>query len=270
MKFKNVFALTVSLIGCFSKSFVASAEIREVKAMSEVYSSITPGSVVVFDLDNTVLEARQTLGTDQFFSYLVKKAEEAGLRGQDAKDLALLQTTEIQPISPVRLVEESTLGFLRSLQERNVTVFALTARPFAWAQGTLNQLASLQIDFSKTAPRIPKDTNRAPKELSYQGGVIFLRPGEDKGNVLVKFLSVSKQSSEKIVFIDDKLHNVESVDTALNAAEIENIEFRYGAADERVKSFDSQLANFEFHYFLLHKVFLDDKKAKELLLNRLN
>ncbi|MEI8025959.1 MAG: DUF2608 domain-containing protein [Pseudomonadota bacterium] len=268
MNFKNVFALTVSLIGGFSKSFVAFAEIREVKAMYEVSTSIPSGGVVVFDLDNTVLEAKQTLGTDQFFTYLVKKAEEAGLRGQEAKDLALIQSADIQPISPVRLVERSTLGFLRSLQERNVTVFALTARPFAWAKGTLNQLASLQVDFSKTAPRIPKDTNRSLKEWSYQGGVIFLQPGQDKGNALVNFLNSSDQKPKKIVFIDDKPHNVKSVETALNDAGIENVEFRYGAADERVKNFDSQLANFEFHYFLLHKVFLDDEKAKELLSNK--
>ena len=268
MKFKNVFMLTVSLMGFFPNRFVAFAEIREAKAMSEVFSSVTQGSIVVFDLDNTVLEAKQTLGTDQFFSYLVKKAEEAGLRGQEAKDLALLQAALIQPRSTVRLVEESTLGFLKSLHEKNVTVFALTARPFAWAEGTLNQLASLQVDFTKTAPRIPIESNRNLKELNYQGGVIFLQPGQDKGNTLLKFLKVSRQNPEKIIFIDDKLHNVESVDTALRAAGIENVEFRYGAADERVKNFDSQLANFEFHYFLLHKVFLNDEEARNLLLRK--
>jgi hypothetical protein len=249
----------------FAKSLEASAEIRDVRSMAEVYSSIPQGAIVVFDLDNTILEAKQTLGTDQFFTFLVQKAEEAGLRGQEAKDLAVLQTTGIQPIAPVRLVEESTLAFVRALQEKNVIVFGLTARPAAWAEGTLRQLASLRVDFSKTAPRIPKETTGVDGELKYQGGVIFLKPGFDKGVTLVNFLTASHQKPKKIVFIDDKHHNVESVDKALSAVGIENIAFRYGAADERVRNFDSQLANFEYNYFLLHKVFLTDEQARALL-----
>ncbi len=78
----------------------------------------------------------------------------------------------------------------------------------------------------------------------------------------MNFINASKLDPKKIVFIDDKPNNVKSVDAALNAAGIENIEFRYGAADERVRNFDSKIASFEYHYFLLHKVFISDEKAK--------
>ena len=168
----------------------------------------------------------------------------------------------------MRPVEKSTLGILRELQENNFTVLALTARPPSWAKGTLKQIASLDIDFSKTSPRIPLESKRKINDMSYQGGVIFLEPGSEKGSSLVNFINASKLDPKKIVFIDDKPNNVKSVDAALNEAGIENIEFRYGAADERVRNFDSKIASFEYHYFLLHKVFISDEKAKALLSKR--
>ena len=123
---KKITLATVLLL-----SLQSFAEIRETRTMADVAKSITPGALVVFDLDNTVLEAAQTLGTDQFFSYLVTRGKDAGLNGQDAKELALELATPIQPVTSVRLVENLTRDLVQALQENKFTTVALTARPRA-------------------------------------------------------------------------------------------------------------------------------------------
>lgn len=243
------------------------AKIQEALSMQEIAKHITPGTLVIFDLDNTVLEANQTLGTDQFFSFLVKKAEASGSQGQAAIDLALLQAGAIQPVTKVRLVEKMTRDFIQGLQAQSYTVFALTARPPEWATGTLKQVTSLGIDFSKTAPLLLTNNSDQTQNGLYKHGVFFLPPGSAKGSTLINFLNNSGQKPEKIIFIDDKISNVQSVDTALTAAGIPNLEFRYGAADIRVKNFDPNLANFEYNYFLRFNIFLDDQMAQWMIQN---
>ncbi len=126
--------------------------IKEITSMRQMLPALEPESVVIFDLDNTTMEAVQTLGTDQFFTFLVHKGLADGLNEQGAKDRALEQSGVVQPISRVRAVEDTTPAFIDDLQVAGHSVFALTARPFAWALGTTAQVASLGIDFSLTAP----------------------------------------------------------------------------------------------------------------------
>jgi FMN phosphatase YigB (HAD superfamily) len=261
MKYFSVLLLMFSQF----PSFKAWAEIHEVKSMKEVQNHVTPDSVVVFDLDNTVLEAKQMLGSDQFFGFLVKRAEEAGLQGKDPKKLASLQATNIQPVSEVQFVEEMTLDWVKQLQRQKIKVIALTARPPAWAKETLKQVASLGLDFQQTAPSLPSQTREIGSGAHYEKGVIFLPSGFEKGKALKEFLKRTHLKPVKIIFLDDKLYNVESVDSAMLANGVESQAFRYGAADEKVNSFDPRVANFQYHYFLLHQVFLSDEETERKL-----
>ena len=258
--FKKLAVLTSLLI-----SFQSFAVIREALSMQEVAKFITPGTLVIFDLDNTVLEATQTLGTDQFFGFLVKKAVASGMDEKAAKELALKQSRSIQPVTRVRLVEKETREFIQDLQAQNYPVMALTARPPSWVTGTLKQVASLGINFAKTAPLVLTNNSDHTENGLYNHGVFFLPAGSEKGATLINFLNENGQRPERIIFIDDKLANVQSVDKALTAAGITNLEFRYGAADVRVKNFNPDLANFEYNYFLKFNMFLDDQMALWLM-----
>lgn len=261
MKNFKMLALLISIL----TSLQSFAEIKEARSMHEVAGYITPGALVIFDLDNTVLEAVQTLGTDQFFTFLVKKAEAQGLQGHFAKQKALELATPIQPVSRVRLVEGITKNFIRELQTRNYTVMALTARPASWTEGTLKQVTSLGIDFTRTAPPLSSGRFAGTPSGQYAGGVLFLPAGLEKGPTLLQFLHDRNLHPTQIIFVDDKLTNVQSVDASLTEARIPAIAIRYGAADLRVKNFDKDLAAFEYDYFLNTGVFLSDDDAYRML-----
>lgn len=255
----NPFKKLISLIILLT-SFSTFAEIRETSSMNDITSLLTPGTIIIFDLDNTVLEAQQTLGTDQFFSFLVKKAESNGLSNAAAKDWALEQSFSIQPLTEVRAVEKVTPHLIEQLQRENYTIFALTARPVAWAMGTLGQVSSLGINFSLTAPQASDTFLKQMKN-----GIFFLPPKAEKGPTLVNFLKENNLHPQQVIFIDDKLANVQSVEAALQAENIPHIELRYRAADARVQSFNTDIAEFEYNYYLKNKVFISDEVAAEMM-----
>lgn len=260
MKFIQGFVLTLSLL----TGLHSFAEIKEVRSMREVAENIKPGDVIVFDLDNTVFQATQTLGTDQFFSYLVEKAKAQGANEVQAKAWALQQSGIIQPVTEVTAVEVNTPYFINALQTKQFITFALTARPPVWRTGTLRQVKSLGVDFKRTAPRLSAyETNRL--QLSqYAEGVLFLPPGTEKGAAVLEFLRGAGQRPNRVLFVDDKKNNVESVDRALMEARIPVMAFRYGAADTRVQSFDAKIAETELNYFLKTGIFLSDEAARTL------
>lgn len=245
--------------------YAAWAEIRETQSMQEIIPLIGKDTLVVFDIDNTVLESRQTLGSDQFFGFLVKKATEQGLAGADAIKCALKNASLVQPTSRVRPVEAPTPRLIAEIQKRKIPHFALTARPIAWASKTLQQLNSIRVDFTKSST-YSGDINFGPKSMGrYLGGVVFMSDGGDKGQYLVEFLKAIDLRPRKIVFVDDKLKNVESVEAALNGTPIKHISFRYGAADERVKNFNSDVAEVQWSYFHRYGKFIPDGAAYEIL-----
>ena len=140
---------------------------------------------------------------------------------------------------------------------------ALTARSLDVADRTVAQLGQVGISFVKavvaegdlTLPAGPG----VKTETRFHQGVLFAN-GNDKGKVLLAFLALAGVKPAKIVFVDDKKKNVDKVDRALTDAKIPNVEFRYGAADARVKAFDGALADIQY-YYLQHVLGDDDAKA---------
>lgn len=247
-----------SLLAAFlivGTAFQAFGEIREIKSMREMVPHIEAGAVIIFDLDNTTLRPTQTLGSDQFFRYLRDQAISKGASQADAIALTLEAVTPVQPRSPVVAAEEGTPALIGRLQELGFRVFALTARPEAWALATLRQLASIGVDFSATAPN----------DVDLYGGVHFQRPGRNKGQDLLEILARLEDRPTKVIFVDDRLSNVESVEAALNTTSIPHESLRYGFLDEWVSAFDSTIADLEWKVFQASRRFMSDEEARACL-----
>jgi len=231
------------------------AEIREVRSIREMMSLIEPGTMIIFDIDNTTLRPAQTLGSDQFFRYLLAKNRARGLKDKEAIETTLAQVTPVQPRSPVLPVEAMTPGLIRELQDEGYVLFALTARPEAWDNDTIDQLASIGVNFTRTSPI----------DATIRGGVHFQAPGSQKGPDLLELLARFGERPKKIVFIDDRQANVESVDTALNSTAIPHWSLRYAALDEWVASLDPEVAELEWRIFQASGRFMSDEQARACL-----
>ncbi len=260
MSFKSI--LSTILVFAFSVS--AAAEIRETNFMADAFADATPGDVIVLDIDNTILEPAQTLGSDQWFGYLLSKFKKSGLDENAAIDKAIREWTQVQEVTSVRLVERTTPALIRDLQENKIMVIALTARPVDLKRATARQLHSAGINFQD---RNVVYTNN--KDIELFQGILFVGPKNNKGTVLQHYLQTRKIHPKRLIFVDDKEKHVKNMDAVFTPTGLTNINFRYSAADARVKAFNAALVDVQWEYFQkLGGVLITDEEAERIAVDR--
>jgi phosphoserine phosphatase len=218
----------------------ANAETREIHVMKEVVASLDRDTLLVFDVDNTLIEPTGNLGSDQWFYYLVRRLLAAGVAKPEAERRVLALWNDVQWLIRVRPVEKETPAIVAQIQRRGIRTLVLTARAPALALRTRLQLASVGLRFGGLGADLALAADGA---VRYTGGILFVGEGRDKGDHLVQLLRRLRLAPKKIVFVDDKDHNVRSVVHALGRARIPCLALRYAAADDRVRAFESDVAD---------------------------
>src|ERR1700722_18054841 len=94
--------------------------IFETHHFCELLKVVHQNTLVVLDIDDTLLVCTQTLGTDVWFRYQIKQHEKAGLPVSEAFEKALAEWEGGEHISKIKLVEEGTDKIIRELQEKGV------------------------------------------------------------------------------------------------------------------------------------------------------
>ncbi len=220
----------------------ARAEVREIKSMAEIIPSLDTSTLLVFDIDNTLVEPVGQLGSDQWYYYLVKAIarDDASLSADAAEEKAGAVWTRTLSTVKVKAVEALSPDLIRAQQKRGLKVMALTARSTDDAPATFAQLEAIGVDMAESAP-YTKDLTTGNKGL-YTRGVFFQGEGPSKGATLAAFLKTIGLAPKKVVFADDKAKHTKSVNEALTAAGIPVIAFRYGATDAKVAAFNDFMA----------------------------
>lgn len=253
--------------------------VKETNSMTEALSGVDSGTLVIFDIDNTIIETVQTVASDQWEEYLHKKyrqeLEKTGMSPQAAektsKQRSFSEWKQAQKLTEVKPVEPTTPDLIGRLQKKGITVMGLTARPVDMSPTTLKQLASVQVDMGRTGIHKSDvkvdDADEVDFRSQYVGGILFVGH-QKKGPTLVKFLMDKiHYSPKRIVFIDDKKRNVDSVEQALvdlkkRIPGLEHISYRYGAADATVAAFRPDIAELQFKHI---SNLLSDPEAQALL-----
>jgi len=248
---------TITVLFIFSFSCLFS-QILEIKNIKEIKKHLNKYELVLFDLDNTIMEPIQELGSDQWFNYQFKKYENSGLDRNVALDTALLDWYEIQAITKVKFVEKDIKTILDNLHKKNTLVMGLTTRDHSFSLAAIKQLDSLKIDLSKTAPK--KETFYFENGVLYKKGILFAK-GIEKGKVLAQFLKKIKFMPKSIVFIDDKLKHLDEVEKFCDKFKIKFLGLRYGYLDEKVKNFQGLVCDMQYKKL---KNILSDAEAEKL------
>lgn len=253
------------VIGALFFSSASQAEKIEIKKMESILPKIEQDTLVIFDIDNTILEPTQMLGSDQWYGYRLKFHLDAGLSTDKAIDIALSEWIKVQLKTPVQAVEKSTPKIIKNLQKKNITVMALTARPIELQKATELQLRSVGVDLRGSQVLGARDVDVEGEHPSlFKHGSLFVGPKNNKGEVLVKFLEQINYHPQRIVFIDDKEKHILNVGDALKELKLSYIGFRYGATDKYVADFDKITANTQHRHFEKTGEFLSDEAAKSL------
>jgi len=232
---KILYQIWIILIAIFLN---LNGRIIEIKNMSELpkYTN-EPNTLVIFDIDNTILEPTNELGSDQWFSACVKKEIDSGLNKIEAINKVVPSYIAAQQKAKVKLVEPQTSKIISSLQKQKIPMLALTARGIELSNCTFSQLKSIKVNLSLKSPWKKELTfSDCPFQANYRNGIIFCTQN-NKGQILNKFLDMTAFKPSKIVFIDDRKSHLEDVEKELENTKISFIGLRYSYLDEKVNRF---------------------------------
>lgn len=215
--------------------------IIESDKIESVLDYISPETLVIFDIDNTLAHPIGELSSDEWFCYLVNQKMNEGYDYITAVYYALPITYYAQFNVDLQPTEGLIPYLLSELIIHKIPTMALTTRSLFVAERTLKQLEDISLYF--LIPHISQhDLVLSMTHPCFYTRSILFSGNNDKGQALFYFFELMNYYPEKIVFIDDKMKYLLSVQQAAKSHNIPFIGIRYSGCDERVKNFDPEKA----------------------------
>lgn len=197
----------------------------------------SPNTLVIFDIDNTLAHPTEELSSDEWFCHLVNTKMAQGYDEITSVYYALPAAYYAQFNVPLQATESHIPDLIKQLTDQGIAVMALSTRSLFIAERTLEQLDAINIHFSLSSV----DTNDLVLPMKYpcyyKNGILFTG-NNDKGKALQSFLNSMNYYPSAIIFVDDKMKYLLSVEKTANKLNVPFYGIRYSGCDERVRTFD--------------------------------
>jgi hypothetical protein len=251
----------------------ARADIGVVQSFDEIRSELSradQNTLVVFDVDDVLITYE-----DMVLRPCGARFRPSSWEGIDPKEIPYLMSIMLSSSKTI-LVEPFLPQLIKTLQLRGVKTMALTAARTGkfgvidnaedWRVAVLKGFG---IDFSVSFPQgkviFFDQGGRKESEYSlFKEGILFLgNESMTKGKLLVQFLKTSGLTPEKIIFIDDKMAHLISVETEVNAAKIPFQGYQYKGVEQLSGTFDASVAQTQFACLRKYHKWVSDEEAKK-------
>lgn len=271
---KRFLTIILAIFAC-GNVFGQIHEVYSLDKIIEEFQTADENTLVVFDVDFTLIVPKDTIlrpcGEKLFMEYLKKVHSKLGTEQTDyltSKCMLQIQTELVNPLLP---------EIIEFLQQKNIKTIALTAlRP-----GSLGVIPSLEdwryqdlkgkgFDFSQAFPEYPYlrfnffNENDLDYQATFKDGILY--SGKiPKGQVLSAFSKMIGWTPSKVIFIDDRIHFIESVEKEMSEMGIETCCFYYREAECLPCGIDEEIADFQFRHLLEKHVWLSDEVARTII-----
>ena len=203
-------------------------------------------TLVVFDIDDTLLTATEFFGSDKWYDWQRGRAlDQQGV---------LVNTTDSEKVNCLfdvlgmvfeMAVNKPTQPNMADIVDSvNNDVVILTARSGAYRAATMRELARNQLNFKQksltpagTGYHYDYTLGGRTAQVSYVDGV-FMVQGMDKGIMLLDLLKRSEHEYASVIFVDDKQHNLDNMAKALKTANIDFYGYHYNRISKAVSKTD--------------------------------
>lgn len=268
--------IIIIFLCCFSSQSFLVAKIIEkndLKDIQKYFDHLDQQSLVLWDVDYTLMISTDKIllpGNEVIYSELISSYldQEPNQRWNEL-------ISQIFIHSPIQLVDSKLPKIISSLQAKGIPTLAFTAMKtgsFGLIQSMenwrINQLHQLGINFSQLFPQYDglnwKENTPYLGSPAFKGGVLC-SDSLPKGPVLKKFLTEIKQKPRRIIFFDDNLYCLKSVEKALKEMKIPFIGIHYLATKEMKASIDMTIAHYQFQTLLEKGIWLTDQEAQRAL-----
>jgi len=222
--------------------------ITESNRLSAILDYVSPlnNTLVIFDIDNTLARPEIELGSDEWFCHQIAQKKEEGFDDLTAIYYVLPLLFYAQFNIDLEPTENGIPELIQYLIDNDIAVMALSTRSLPIVERTLEQLHNINIYFCM--PDVEPHDLVLPMHhpCFYKEGILFAG-NNDKGQALHAFFDIMNYHPETVVFIDDKLKYLLSVEKTLEKFQIPFVGIRYSGCDERVKNFDSDKSVAQLH-----------------------
>ncbi len=236
------------------------AKIFQTNRIEDALTHLNKSSWLLLDIDDTLLEGENQLGRVEWHYHEIKKRILHGISSERAQKCCYPQWILSQTICPIRTVEPNTASIIAKMQKIAHSVMGITKRHPSIAALSVEQLAKLHIDFSKTAPTLPSHFDWT--QTVYRNGVWFISDFFSKGKAFAHLIAIAENKPSRVIFIDSAKLHLEEMEKALESFKIEFIGIHYTKAHER--PFDPAIADLQ--YSSLPEI-LSDAQAAAILKN---
>ena len=204
-----------------------SRQIIEIHEVREILKHISFDTIVFWDLDNTVLQSKYHLGSDQWFCQLLSLAiQQLGHSNEVINQVIAIYHSVQERILSIP-VEHATLKIIFLLHEIGIPQGVVTARGQFLRDATMRQLDEIGIFFR-------------PENM------IFC-DGNSKAERLRLHIKSSHDRYKHFVMVDDKASHLNGMQELANRIGLRFHGFSYRYLDEKVNAFDMRYANVQFH-----------------------
>lgn len=286
----NFFKIAVLSILLCSNTY---AEIRKTDNLNiikqEIFISPKDSTLVIFDIDFVLITPKDDIfillslpdekkKVMQFVGDLMKDKPK---HVKDSYESIILDTQEWRPVT------NDTPKIFNQIKHKGYKVLGLTAsgtgkygKIQSLEKWRIQQLKGLDMEFDKAFIDATSGTldSYIPNLMSYytnaihtfyptvEDGIVF-SPIIPKGEVLDAYLQYAKLKPKKIVFVDDKLKNLEAVKKYCEKENIEYVGYEYTAVMEQAKLLKPDFKKYTLQYKILDatNIWLSDAKATEIL-----
>ncbi len=192
--------------------FSKTSSVHTIKSMQEIEKYIDKETLILLDLDHTVFEGKDYgYGHANWFYDRIEKGKTVGIEETQTIKKIFPHWLYSQKNAQVKPVEPLTPKLIQQLQSQGYFVMGLTSRQVPLVDITINQLKSINIDFS--SKQLPQKTLtigfNAPTQM--KAGILFCSEYNNKGEVLHAYLDKLHINPKKMLIVDDSLRNIQSV-----------------------------------------------------------
>jgi hypothetical protein len=223
------------------------------------------GSVlVVFDIDDTLLESNSFIGSDTWYNWQrgrdIEKVE-GGTTSIDQNDKFSCLHSKLgvlYEIGSYHATEDNAASIVSQIQTK-FDVVALTSRSPDYRAGTTRELTRANFEFYKShlmpqSHSLSYDLNdgRRSRPVTYEDGII-MSTGLNKGVVLEDILQRLDRTYTTIFFIDDSKVNISNMIDTWIEKETMMVTFHYTGVEKKISEQDirqSRKSRTTFNAFL--------------------
>ncbi len=218
------------------------SKIIDTKKITDVLKYVNKKTLVIFDVDNTLIETVQSFGSSSWFDHTVGRFQKIGFDPIQSVKKTYAILDPITKFIACKTVELDTLDVINTLRYKKIRTMGATMRWLGIVKKTCIQLHSVNICFDRNT--IYHDDVIFDSVSGFTHGILF-SAFKGKGECLLKFFKHINYVPDNVVFIDDHYEYVKNVFDAFKSINIPCVGVRYGAADEGVLTFDPEKSEME-------------------------